>query len=116
MYVPEARTKDKGANIYFSLRRGWRLFSKKKGCANYSFREKKGRYFIRENFPKTRPRHPVNFDRSLPDLYLITTFFRSFEGPVLIDRVPRPGFGKVFKQGFYFFLIKIYKLNTGPEF
>ena len=52
--------------IFFNQKKGRRLFSEKIRERRL-FSTKKGgrRLFLRLIFPKTRPRYPVNFDRSL---------------------------------------------------
>ena len=64
--------KIRGAKTFFHLKKGGEdFFSEKIRGAKTFFRLKKGgrRLFFRQIFPKTRPRYPVNFDRSLICLF-----------------------------------------------
>ena len=60
--------KNRGAKTFFHLKKGGRrlFFRKNKGAKTFLRLKKGGEdFFFRQIFPKTLPRYPVNFDRSL---------------------------------------------------
>ena len=60
--------KIRGAKTFFQLKKGGRrlFFRRNKGGEDFFSTKKRGvKTFFQANFPKTRPRYPVNFDRSL---------------------------------------------------
>ena len=61
------------AKTFFQLNKGGRrlFFRKNEGGEDFFFTKKRGaKTFFSQNFPKTWPRYPVNFDRSLRNIVM----------------------------------------------